>query len=106
MDIFKIILYVYAALLIIGGIMGYMKAKSKASLIMGIVSGILILVGVALLNTSLKAGMITVVIVSGLLSIVFWKRFMKTRAFMPAGLLLLLSLAVLILCLIQQLWLG
>ena len=103
MSLAKIILSIYGILMLGGGVMGYVKAHSKPSLIMGIISGILIFIGVYLLGTNVKAGMTLVTAVSALLTGVFFLRLLKTHAFMPAGMLLLLSAAVLIACLVFKL---
>ena len=70
-------------------------------LIAGIISGILIFIGVYLLGSNAKTGMMLVTAVSGMLTIVFLMRLWKTHAFMPSGMLLLLSAGVLIFCLSQ-----
>ncbi len=101
MSTLKIVLWIYGILMLGGGVMGYVKAQSKPSLIMGIISGILIFVGVYLLGSNIKAGMMLVTTVSSLLTIVFLMRLLKTHAFMPAGMLLLLSAGVLIFCISQ-----
>ena len=101
MSAFKIILFIYGILMLGGGVMGYVKAHSKPSLIMGIISGILIFIGVYLLGSNLKIGMMLVTAVSAMLTGVFLLRLLKTHSFMPAGMLLLLSAAVLIFCLSQ-----
>lgn len=101
MNLAKVVLSIYGVLILGGGIMGYVKAHSKPSLIMGIISGILIFIGVYLLGSNAKMGMILVTAVSGMLTIVFLMRLLKTHAFMPAGMLLLLSAAVLVFCISQ-----
>ncbi len=101
MSAFKIVLIVYGLLMLGGGYMGYAKAGSKMSLIMGIISGILIFVGVALMGGSTMAGTILVTGVAAALSAVFLIRFMKTKAFMPSGMLLVLSVVVFIICLME-----
>jgi len=106
MSLFKTVLVVYGLLILAGGLMGWAKAGSQASLIAGLVSSVLIFWGTYLLGTSPKAGRIVVTVVSALLCIVFALRFLKTLAFMPAGLLLLLSVAVLGLCASQLLRKG
>jgi len=87
------VLWIYIALLVIGGLMGFLKAKSKVSLIMSSIFALLL----ALYNL----GKINVEhfpeILIGLLIIVFGIRLAKTKKFMPAGLMLTLSIAVLIL---------
>jgi uncharacterized membrane protein (UPF0136 family) len=73
-----------------GGVMGYVKAKSKASLISGSVSALLLVsaFGVSLVNAD--AGLIFGLVVSAALCVVFGIRLKKTGKFMPAGLLLIL----------------
>lgn len=82
----------YGTLTLIGGIMGYVKAKSQASLISGLVSGsLLILAGTAQLMGQ-SWGLILAAAISAALAIVFVVRLVKTRKFMPAGMLILASL--------------
>jgi uncharacterized membrane protein (UPF0136 family) len=87
-----IILNIYGVLLLVGGVMGYVKAKSSMSLIMGLLTGVLVLVGVYLSHQNAKLGFGITTATSLLLIGVFLMRFMKTKAFMPSGMLLLLSL--------------
>ncbi|MEK0178608.1 MULTISPECIES: TMEM14 family protein [Microcoleus] len=83
----------YGTLTLIGGIMGYVKAKSQASLISGLVSGsLLILAGIAQLMGQ-SWGLILAAAISAVLVVVFILRLVKTRKFMPAGMLILASLA-------------
>lgn len=83
----------YGILTLIGGIMGYVKAKSQASLISGLVSGsLLIFAGTAQLMGQ-SWGLILAAAISAALVVVFILRLVKTRKFMPAGLLILASLA-------------
>lgn len=82
---------IYALLVLTGGVMGYVQAKSVASLISGLVFGI------ALLGCGwfLWQGSITSGYVAGLLTIFlllfFGYRFLSTNQFMPGGLMLILS---------------
>ena len=101
MPVVKIIFSIYGILMLGGGVMGYVKAKSTMSLIMGIISGILIFIGVYLMGSNARTGMMLVTAVSGMLTIVFLMRLLKTHAFMPSGMLLLLSAGVLIFCISQ-----
>jgi uncharacterized membrane protein (UPF0136 family) len=83
----------YGILTLIGGIMGYVKAKSQASLISGLVSGsLLILAGIAQLMGQ-SWGLMFAAVISAVLVIVFIVRVVKTRKFIPAGMLILVSLA-------------
>ncbi|MDJ0600514.1 MAG: TMEM14 family protein [Crocosphaera sp.] len=87
---------IYGILLLFGGIMGYVSAKSKPSLVSGVVSGLLLLISGVLQWQQIAAGLILAQIVTLILAIVFVIRVWKTRKFMPAGLMLLLSVAMLV----------
>jgi uncharacterized membrane protein (UPF0136 family) len=85
---------IFALLTIVGGVIGFVKAQSKASLIAGSVSGALLLVAAILLRgTSMQAGLIVAAVVSLLLAGRFVPAFLKKRAFMPAGMMSVLSVA-------------
>jgi len=91
MDATRLYLFVFGALTIAGGIMGYAKAGSTASIIAGSISGILLLMGAWLMPTNQVAGLAVSLVVSLLLLIYFASKFMRTSAFMPAGLMSILS---------------
>ncbi|MBD2462247.1 hypothetical protein H6G89_14460 [Oscillatoria sp. FACHB-1407] len=77
----------YGILALVGGIIGYAQAKSKMSLISGVISGVLlILCGVAQFRGVVWAGTLAAVI-TAVLIVVFVMRLTKTRKFMPAGLM-------------------
>ena len=89
-----LLLYIYGVLLIVGGIIGYAKAKSVISLIAGVVCGIIaLLLGYYYTwhfapHAALLLGL--------LLLFIMGRRFIATRKFMPAGLVSILSLIVII----------
>ena len=86
----------YGILAIIGGIIGYVQAQSKASLISGSISGLfLIFAGVMQLQGQ-AWGLILATVVTAVLVIVFAVRLAKTRKFMPAGLMSVLGLVTLV----------
>jgi uncharacterized membrane protein (UPF0136 family) len=92
----QIALVVYAVLLAVGGIIGYTKAASRPSLIAGLASAAAAILALALSfqNTSMGMGLGSAV--AALLFLFFGYRFaVKTRKFMPSGLLAVVSLAVL-----------
>lgn len=86
------LILVYALLVAIGGIIGYVKAKSNQSLISGLGSGIALLVAwyVSLQNPTVGLAIATIIALA--LVVVFALRFRATSKFMPAGLLASLSL--------------
>lgn len=91
----------YGLLTFVGGLIGYAKAKSKASLISGSLSGLLlILAGVVQLQGQ-SWGLILATVVAAVLVIVFIGRLVKTRKLMPAGLMILGGLVSLALLLYQ-----
>jgi uncharacterized membrane protein (UPF0136 family) len=73
-----------------GGVMGFVKAKSKPSLISGLVSAVLYFAAFALSQQDAKMGAIMGSAISVALCAVFAIRLKKTGNFMPAGLLLIL----------------
>jgi len=87
-------LIVLAAFMLIGGIFGFVKAKSKASLIAGVSSSILLCGCFAFALSNLRAGLIAGVVVALVLDGVFAMRLAKTKKFMPSGMLLIVNVAV------------
>lgn len=92
----QVLLGVYAVLLAVGGGVGYRQAGSRPSLIAGLASGAVALVALGL-SFATDAGFVVGAILAAALVALFAFRFAKGRKFMPAGLLALVSLAVLIL---------
>ncbi len=92
----------YGILAIVGGIIGYVQAKSKASLISGIISGLLLVTAGVMQLQGQGLGLILAIVVTITLVIVFAIRLAKTRKFMPAGLMTALGVAALVLMLKQM----
>ena len=82
---------IYALALFAGGIIGFIKAHSKYSLIMGIASSILIFLALKVGSNNYKAGYLFASSISLILATFFSVRFAATHSFMPAGLMLILS---------------
>lgn len=91
------VLWVYIVLLIAGGLMGFFKARSKVSLITSAVfAAVLILTAIpGILDPSLRGKLANLLL--ALLLVVFAVRLAKKRKFMPSGLMLVATLAVLVL---------
>ncbi len=89
----SLILWIYIGLLVLGGLMGFLKAKSKPSLIASAVfAGALALVNTGVINWPPAADVLL-----GILILVFALRFAKTKKFMPAGMMIILTAATLVL---------
>jgi len=86
-----IILWVYIVLLFAGGLMGFIKAKSTISLVTSAIFAVLL----ALCATGIIHPFYIADILVGLLIVVFGIRFAKGKKFMPSGLMLGLSAAML-----------
>jgi len=96
----QITLLVYGALLLVGGVVGYMKGRSSKSLIGGLVGAALSGVSYGLLGTGSRWGLGLGLGTAALGSLLFALRYRKTGRLMPAGLMLVVSLlAVLLLSL-------
>jgi uncharacterized membrane protein (UPF0136 family) len=87
----RIYFIVFGILTIAGGVVGYLKAGSMASIIAGSVAGILLLVAAFLLPQNLVAGLALAMIVSLLLAVQFVPKFIQTGKAMPAGMMSVLS---------------
>ena len=87
--------FLYGGLVLIGGFIGYRKAGSRPSLIAGAVSDALLVLATVLILLRRPAGIWIALGVSATLSVFFAVRWLKRRKFMPAGLMVLASLAAL-----------
>jgi uncharacterized membrane protein (UPF0136 family) len=87
----RIYFIVFGLFTIVGGVIGYAKAGSVASIIAGSISGILLLVAAYLLPGQLTWGLALAAIVSIALAGRFIPAFIKTGHLMPAGLMSVLS---------------
>jgi uncharacterized membrane protein (UPF0136 family) len=93
-----VVLWVYIVLLLAGGLMGFIKAKSKISLITSSVFAVLL----ALCALGIFRPFYIADVLVGLLLVVFGMRFAKGRKFMPSGLMLVLSAVVLVVLLVVK----
>ncbi|HLP91380.1 MAG TPA: TMEM14 family protein [Nostocaceae cyanobacterium] len=95
----------YGILVLIGGIFGYIKAKSKVSLLSGGISGLLIMVAAYLQLQGQIWGLNLAALIIGILVVFFAFRLVKTRKFMPAGLMIILGVLSLVV-IVKQVFTG
>ena len=91
-----IVMLVYAALLIVGGLIGFYKAGSKISLIAGSVSGVLVLIAYLVTRSNMTVGLWIGAVLALLLSGNFIQRWVGTGKMMPNGGMAIISVAVLV----------
>ena len=91
MEAAKIYFFVFGILTIVGGVVGYIKAGSVASIIAGSITGVLLLIAAFLLPEHRAAGLATALIISLLLAGQFVPKFIRTGRAMPAGMMSILS---------------
>jgi uncharacterized membrane protein (UPF0136 family) len=85
------ILWIYIILLVVGGLIGFLKAKSKVSLIMSAAfAAALSLCAAGIVFQPYRAD-----ILLALLIVVFAVRVAKTKKFMPGGLMLVITILAL-----------
>ncbi len=85
------LLWIYIGLLLVGGFIGYFKAKSKVSLITsGVFGGLLALCALRLFVPGVQYALL------GILVLVFAIRYAKTKKFMPAGMLGIVTVLTLV----------
>lgn len=89
------VLLVYIVLLLVGGLIGYFKGKSAVSLVMSaIFAAALIVCAVPGVLPETFSQNVANVLMAALL-VVFGIRWAKTKKFMPAGLMLILTVVAL-----------
>ncbi|MBD2498110.1 TMEM14 family protein [Nostoc sp. FACHB-280] len=89
--------FAYGIFAIVGGIIGYVQARSLVSLLSGGVSGLLLILFAYWHLQGQPWGLTLAAFVAGVLVVVFALRFAKTRKFMPAGLMIVLGALALVL---------
>jgi uncharacterized membrane protein (UPF0136 family) len=88
----SLILWIYIALLVAGGLVGFLKAGSKASLIASVICA----VPLVICNVVAAPRWVADALVA-LLLVYFAMKFAKGRKFMPAGFMVILSIVTLVL---------
>jgi uncharacterized membrane protein (UPF0136 family) len=96
MSLATLLTFIYGILSIGGGIVGFRQANSRASLIAGLVTGVLLLVaGVAMIQAQ-DWGALLAIATTALLVIVFVGRLAKTKKLLPAGLMVVTGIFTLV----------
>jgi uncharacterized membrane protein (UPF0136 family) len=85
------VLWIYIVLLIIGGLIGFLKAKSRVSLIMSVAfAAALSLCAAGIIFQRYVADILLVALI-----VVFTVRLLKTKKFMPAGMMMIITIITL-----------
>jgi len=89
------VLWAYIVLLLVGGMIGFFKAKSKVSLITSAVFAAILVLAVlpGVFQPAFARNLVNVIM--ALLLVVFAVRLAKTKKFMPSGLMLAVTIAAL-----------
>ncbi len=100
-----ITLAIYAALLAFGGVVGFVKAKSHASLISGLISAAFAVFALVMARMKYSWGFPLGSLLAVVLFVLFGYRYaVYNRKFMPSGMLAVVSLVVLSVMLITADW--
>ena len=92
LDLVRAYFLAFGAITITGGVIGYVKARSGATIITGTVFGGLLLVAAYLVGRGERAGLGLSFLVSAMLAGRFTKAFRRNGDFIPGGLMALLGL--------------
>ena len=89
------VLWVYIILLLVGGLIGFFKAKSKVSLITSAVFAAVLVLAVlpGIFQPAFARNLVNVIM--ALLLVVFAIRLAKTKKFVPSGLMLVVTFVAL-----------
>jgi uncharacterized membrane protein (UPF0136 family) len=101
----QVALGVYAVLLAVGGVLGFVKARSHASLVTGLLSAVAAVAAAGLSVMGYRFGLPFGVLLAAALFVLFGYRYaIRNKKFMPSGLLAVVSLVVLLVLLVAADW--
>ena len=95
MSVATIVVGLYGAFSLMGGVIGYLKAKSQASLLVGSIAGALLLVCASGIHHGSRAAAVGALLIALVLGGRFLGTWRRTRRLMPDLVMVLLSLATL-----------
>ena len=87
----SIVVTLFGIFTLAGGILGYAKAKSKASLIAGSISGLVLLAAAYGISEGTRAAYLVALIVAAILGARFLRTWFKTHRVMPDFIMVILS---------------
>jgi uncharacterized membrane protein (UPF0136 family) len=90
------LVFIYSILILIGGIVGYFKGGSPASLLAGTLFGLLLLLSFAMIFRGKNRGVYLALILCLILDVFFTYRFMDKMKVFPSGVMSILSLAMVV----------
>lgn len=90
-----LVLWIYIVLLLVGGLIGFFKGKSPVSLIMsaGFAAALVLCAVPGVFDVGFRKNLANILMAA--LLVVFAIRLAKTKKFMPAGLMLIVTIAAL-----------
>jgi uncharacterized membrane protein (UPF0136 family) len=98
LNVARIVFFAYAVLMIVGGIAGYVEAKSVISLIAGVVCGLIALAGGIYLTSNPTVGLVLGIVAALLAGGGMGPRYMKSqeKKLWPGGIVLVASALTLV----------
>jgi len=96
MPIASLAILVYAAILVIGGFIGWRLSGDRMRFTSSLISAAMLTIAYRLSRISPRAGYLMGMAITVILTVMFAVRLKKTRKLVPSGILLLVSVAVVI----------
>lgn len=87
-----IVTWIYGALILVGGLMGFVKGKSRISLLMGLIFGAALIACGVYIDQGKHDALVAATTLAAVLFVMFAIRYAKTKKIMPSGMLALISL--------------